>query len=196
MLTIQNAATAADQLSRTDCCGECRSAATKHRLIVAYQSAVALRQLQGSDLSISEAGQWFLTQALNDPQCGKLLETGYRKLRNGLLHLGLSDIGVAPGSALTLDVVLCSYTGEDSATDVVDTINGALTTIARTMEAWCQRPRTAASVFARYCTGPPRDGGVLGRRCGCPVGGHGASRSALVHRPRRIEQPQPSKEAP
>jgi hypothetical protein len=139
MLTIQNAATAADRLSRTDCCGACKTAAIKHRLIVAYQSTVSLRQLLESNLSLSAAGATYLEQALDDPHCAKL-EPGYRKLRNGLLHLGLSDIPVAPASALTTDAALCYYTGEDSPTDVVDTIEGAIAAIARALEGWCLTP--------------------------------------------------------
>lgn len=140
MLTIQNAATVADRLSRTDCCGACQTADIKHRMIVAYQSAVALRHLLASNLSLSAAGATYLKQALNDPHCVKTLEPGYRKLRNGLLHLGLSDIPVAPGSALTTDAVLCYYTGEDSPTDVVDTIEGAISATARALEGWCLTP--------------------------------------------------------
>lgn len=140
MLTIQNAAAAADRLSRTDCCGACQTAAVKHRMIVAYQSTVALRQLLTSNQRLSAAGTSYLQQALNDPHCVKLLEPGYRKLRNGLLHLGLSDIPVAPGFALTTDAVLRFYTGEDSPTDVIDTIEGAIAATAHALEAWCLTP--------------------------------------------------------
>lgn len=137
MLTIQNAVTAANLMSRTDCCASCRAAAVKHRLIVAYQAALALRQLRESGPMLSPAGAAHLQHALTDPHCVTLLGPGYRKLRNGLLHFGLTDLPVEAGSTLSLDEVLCRYTEEDSVAGVVATIEGALTAIARALEAWC-----------------------------------------------------------
>jgi hypothetical protein len=155
MLTIQNAAAAADRLSRTDCCAACQTAAIKHRMIVGYQSTVALRHLLESNLSLSAAGATYLKQALNDPHCGKLREPGYRKLRNGLLHLGLSDIPGAPGSVLTMDAAFCHYTGEDSPTDVVDTIEGALAATARALEGWCLTPPAGGTGLRAVLHRPP-----------------------------------------
>ena len=140
MLTIQNAATAADRLSRTECCESCQIAALKHRMIVAYGCAVSLQHLLASNPTLSAAGTTYLKQALNDLHCVKLLEPGYRKLRNGLLHLGFTDIPVASGFALTIDDVLCRYTGEGSTADVLDTIDGAIAAIARALEGWCLTP--------------------------------------------------------
>lgn len=155
MMTVQSAATVADRLSRTDCCDECRVAALKHRLIVAYECAVSLQHLLASGRSLSVAGEANVKQALDDPSCSKLLEPGYRRLRNGLLHLGLSDIPVAPGASLTIDKVLCHYTGEHSPTDVTDTIEGAVTVLALTLERWCMTPPAGGRGLRAVLHRPP-----------------------------------------
>lgn len=155
MMTVQSAATVADRLSRTDCCDACQAAALKHRLIVAYESAVSLQHLLASGRNLSVVGETHLTQALTDPHCVKLLEPGYRRLRNGLLHLGLSDIPVGPGSSLTLDDVLCHYTGERSPTDVANTIDGALAVLARELEGWSMTPSIGGRGLRAVLHRPP-----------------------------------------
>jgi hypothetical protein len=157
MLTIQNAATAADRLSRTDCCAACQGAALKHRMIVAYECAVSLQHLRDSRVALSASGGKYLGQALNDPHCLKLLKPGYRKLRNGLLHLGFTDIPATAGSSLTFDDVLCSYTGESSPSDVLDTVDGALAAVARALEAWCLTPPKGGKGLRAMLHRPPAD---------------------------------------
>lgn len=135
MLTVQNAATAAHRLARTDCCEQCRAAAFKHRLIVAYQSTVALRHVQEGARSLSQRGQEQLERTLSEPACELLLGGGYRKLRNGLLHLGLTDVPVSPGAGLSLREVIRHYTGSD-APEVVKVVDQALEVVTRALENW------------------------------------------------------------
>lgn len=137
MMTVQSAASGAQRLAQTTCCAQCVTAAFKHRLIVAYQSSVALRHVLQSPRAVSPEGKALLATALSDPACVHLLGAGYRKLRNGLLHLGLTDVPTPHDSQLTMADVICHYTGAQSPEEVVTTVDQALGVVTRSLEAWC-----------------------------------------------------------
>lgn len=89
LLLMQGAAATATLLASTDCCGECRLAAFKHRLIVAHHIARSLAILRNSEWAGPAAGAR-VDALLEDPDVRRVL--GLRALRNGLVHLGLSDV--------------------------------------------------------------------------------------------------------
>ena len=61
---------------------------------------------------------------------------GFRKLRNGLLHLGLTDVPIGPSARLSLTDVIGHYTGATD-WDAEAAVDRALGVVAGSLEDWC-----------------------------------------------------------
>lgn len=138
LMTVQGAALTANELARTTCCPDCQFAAFKHRLIVTYQSLASLDQLNKSDVSVGAVGRRYLGEALGDDGgAAVILSRKFRALRNGLLHLGLSDVPLDSMGRLAMDEVVLHYTGAASVAVVVTQVDDALAHVADTLIKWC-----------------------------------------------------------
>lgn len=93
MLMLHGAVATAALLARTDCCGDCRFAAFKHRLVVAHHVARSLERLRETRALCPAAGTRVNAMLAEAPVVEVV---GMRALRNGLVHFGLSDV---PASA-------------------------------------------------------------------------------------------------
>jgi hypothetical protein len=140
VLTLQGAASSAHRLARSRCCESCRRAAFKHRLVVAYQAVLAVEQVVANLGSSLRSGARTLGVILADDACRRMRSDGYRRLRNGLLHLGLTDIPADPDATLPFDDVLTHYAEVNDPQRVHATVEQALATVARGLETWVQTP--------------------------------------------------------
>lgn len=89
MLMLQGAVATAALLARTDCCSECQVAAFKHRLVVAHHAARSLWKLKNAG-PLGRAAAERVDAMLAEPPMAEVARM--RALRNGLVHLGLSDV--------------------------------------------------------------------------------------------------------
>ncbi|MFS0700028.1 hypothetical protein AB6N24_08670 [Cellulomonas sp. 179-A 4D5 NHS] len=146
MLTIQGSARAAHHLSHSTCCALCVFAALKHRYVVAYQALVSLRRLR-TDSALPPSARTIIDAVLDTPECAHMLTDGYRRLRNGWLHLGLSDVP-HDGNTLYLSQMIEHYTGGESVARVVAVTDTALGVVATALDEWCMRPKIASKPLA------------------------------------------------
>lgn len=86
-LLMNNAAVGA-RLAASTCCPSCASAAVKHQFVAGYQTALSLQILVEADL-LTAALRGRLRTIADSPDAHFL--RGHRRLRNSLVHLGLSD---------------------------------------------------------------------------------------------------------
>lgn len=113
MVMLQGAVAGAALLARTDCCSECRVAAFKHRLVVAHHVARSLVKLKSGGV-LGPAAATRVDAMLTETAVLEILRM--RALRNGLVHLGLSDV---PESAFSspdpFGAVVAHYAGHSYA---------------------------------------------------------------------------------
>lgn len=88
-LLLNNLAVGA-RLAVSTCCPACMSAAAKHQFVTGYQSSLSLRQLAEAEL-LSPALHGRLLTIADSPEAHFFRR--HRRLRNSLVHLGLSDRG-------------------------------------------------------------------------------------------------------
>lgn len=89
MLMLQGAVATAALLTRTDCCTDCEVAAFKHRFVVAHHVGRSLVKLKDTGV-LGRAAATRVDSMLADAALVEVV--GMRALRNGLVHLGLSDV--------------------------------------------------------------------------------------------------------
>jgi hypothetical protein len=152
MLMLQGAAATAVLAARSDCCGDCQVAAFKHRLVVTHHLARSLEKLANSAV-LGQAPTTRVNTLLTDPAVADVL--GLRALRNGLVHLGLSDVPqTAFESSAPFDAVVEHYARGRSFFDVDDTVGRALHVLAEELTEWLLTPKADGVGFAALLRPP------------------------------------------
>ena len=137
VMTVQSAVQIARRWARASCCPACVRAARKHRFIVLYQALRSLELLRDADRDLGRVGATHVEAALRDHD--ELLGVPFRRLRNGWLHLGTTDLATElPSDATSTDLVR-GYADMDL--DAFDSVvDGALDEIARVLNMWILQP--------------------------------------------------------
>ncbi|MFB7797251.1 hypothetical protein [Isoptericola sp. NPDC056134] len=144
MMTLQGAARTANHLSRSECCTQCAAAALKHRYVVAYQALVSLRLLRPNTM-LPASAQARIDAILDTPESAHMMTDEYRRLRNGWLHLGLTDVPHDDDEdALSLERTVDHYTRGESIAEVASVTDVALNAVASALDEWCMSPKTAS----------------------------------------------------
>lgn len=142
LLTVQSTTCNAAHSRSRALCPWCEAAARKHRFIALFQSLEALTILRANGAQPRQAAE--MMEFLDEPESAWVLEQ--RKLRNGLVHLGLQDIASQLGSGATIDDAVRVYTGQDSgivATRVVDRLDRFVDILTR----WMLSPTEKGRLF-------------------------------------------------
>lgn len=138
MVMLQGAVATAALVARTDCCGECGVAAFKHRLVVAHHVARSLVKLQSAGL-LGSAAAMRVDALLSEASVVEVL--GMRALRNGLVHLGLSDV---PESAFAspdpFGSVVAYYAAGHSYAEVQQVVDRAVARLHAQLTDWLLTP--------------------------------------------------------
>jgi len=153
MMTIQGAVSSAHRMARSGCCAGCNAAAFKQRFLVTYQVLLSLQQLHETDGRLTSHGQLRLDAILASAPVRELQSRGYRRLRNGLLHLGLGDVPVGTDGVVTLRDVIFHYTGVDP-DNVVAVVDEAVDDVRRGLEDWCLTPPPGGTGLTRVLRKP------------------------------------------
>ena len=134
VLMLQGSVAVAELVTDTDCCSECRLASFKHRLVMAHHAARSLEKLAAAH-SLGVQATTRVDDLLQRPAISAVL--GLRKLRNGLVHLGMSDV---PADAFVADdplrAVIRHYSGGADADHVEKSVRAALGILNRALTDW------------------------------------------------------------
>ncbi|MEV4845085.1 hypothetical protein AB0K20_17955 [Micromonospora matsumotoense] len=153
LLLLQNAVATAASVATSNCCNDCRFAAFKHRLVVAHHAARSLAKLNATP-SLNKATLARVRSLLDDPGPSGVLRL--RSLRNGLVHLGLSDV---PREAFAADNqvegVIMHYTSGQGYADVDALVSRALTMLNEQLTQWLLEPPDGGIGFAGLLRPPP-----------------------------------------
>lgn len=134
MIMLQSAAATAALLARTDCCSECAVAAFKHRLVVAHHVARSLIKLKDAGV-LGPGAARRVDAALTEPSVSEVL--GLRALRNGFVHLGLSDVPDRVfASPDPLEAVVAHYSAGRSYTQVEHMADQAAAVLHSHLTEW------------------------------------------------------------
>jgi len=154
LIVLQNATATATLVTSTDCCDGCRFAAFKHRLVVAYHVAQSLKKFRNSSNLPAAVGAR-VEATLSEPAVNNMLNL--RALRNGLVHLGLSD---APpevfASENPLRTVIKHYASGMEYEEVDAAVRSALSFLNAYLTTWLLEPPTGGVGFAGLLR-PPAD---------------------------------------
>jgi hypothetical protein len=135
VMTIQSAVQIARRWGRASCCPACDRAARKHRFIVLYQALLSLELLRDADRDLGRIGAAHVEEALRQHNDVDLLGVPFRRLRNGWLHLGTTDLATELSADATSTDLVRGYAGMDL--DEFDAVvDGALDDTARALNAW------------------------------------------------------------
>lgn len=154
MLMLQGAAATAAFAARTDCCESCQVAAFKHRLVVAHHLARSMQVLIDARVldppALSRVTAMLTTSAVVDV-------LGLRALRNGLVHLGVSDVPAAAfDSPAPLPAVVSHYSSGRSYAVIDETVRQALAHMNKGLSGWLLTP-TPGGVGFDGLLRPPND---------------------------------------
>jgi hypothetical protein len=134
LVLLQGAAATAAMLASTDCCDACRFAAFKQRLVVTYHLARSLAKVQVAGPSGGAAGK-VAEDLLADQDIAAV--SALRRLRNGLVHLGLSDAPVDVFTSAEPTVAIVEhYAGRRAFGDVDALVSRALERITDRLTTW------------------------------------------------------------
>jgi len=137
VMTVQSAVQIARRWARASCCRACVRAARKHRFIVTHQALRSLELLRDGGRDLGRVGAMHVEDALR--QHNYLLSAPFRRLRNGWLHLGTTDLATELSADATSTDLVRGYA--DMAPEELDAVvDGALDDIARALNAWILRP--------------------------------------------------------
>lgn len=146
LLAISTSAAATEILARSDCCVECHVAVLKHRLVVAYHAIRSLQILQ-RDMPLGPEAQQIVSAVLESSPARTLLSDGYRRLRNGLVHYGLTDVPLPSQlDEFSIGYLINHYTGADLG-EVFRSVNDALATVSTVLTAWSTSIRPGGRGF-------------------------------------------------
>lgn len=142
LLTVQSTTSSAAHSPSRTLCPWCEAAARKHRFIALFQSLEALTILRANGAQSRRSTE--MMEFLEEPESAWVLKQ--RKLRNGLVHLGLQDIAssLRPGS--TMDDAVRAYTEQDPdtvATRVADRLDRFIDVLTR----WMLSPTSDGRLF-------------------------------------------------
>jgi hypothetical protein len=154
LLVLQNAAATAALVACSDCCSNCQFAAFKHRLVAAHHIARSLAKLHDT-VPVGTVAGARVGALLGDPAVREVL--ALRALRNGLVHLGLSDV---PAEAFTTEdpvhAVIEHYTSGRRYEDVYILVWGSLRHLHEELTQWLLEAPKGEVGFARLLQ-PPAD---------------------------------------
>ncbi|MFI7025750.1 hypothetical protein ACIBMZ_23845 [Micromonospora sp. NPDC049900] len=153
LLLLQNAVATAASVATSRCCGDCGFAAFKHRLVVVHHAVRSLAKLNNTP-SLDKASFARLESLLDDPGLAEVLRL--RSLRNGLVHLGLSDV---PPKVFTadhpLEGVIMHYASGQGYADVDALVSRSLALINDQLTEWLLTPPDGGVGFAGLLRPPP-----------------------------------------
>lgn len=154
MLMLQGAAATAALAARSGCCGSCQAAAFKHRLVVTHHLARSLKMLTNAHVleapALARVNAMLTTPAVVDV-------LGLRALRNGLVHLGMSDVPAAAfDSPDPLPAVVRYYSSGRTYAVIDETVRKALAHINDELTGWLLTP-TPHGVGLHGLLRPPSD---------------------------------------
>jgi hypothetical protein len=141
LLTVHSVLMSAASSSNRVACAWCETAARKHQFVTLFQVLTALEILQRSDPESVPPRIWHLLQ---EAESQWLLSQ--RRLRNGLVHLGMQDIGDRVQVGDGVESAVTAYTGEES--DVVAARVSALTAhVVDVLSDWMMTPNRSKATF-------------------------------------------------
>ena len=139
VLTVQSALQIARRWAHASCCPACVRAARKHRFIVLYQALRSLELLRVSGRGLGRVGAAHVEEALRQHKDVDLLSAPFRRLRNGWLHLGTTDLATELTADATSTDLVRGYADMDlDAFDAV--VDRALDDVARALNVWILQP--------------------------------------------------------
>lgn len=136
LLTILSTVQTARFWGRANCCAECSNAALKHRFVVLYQACSSIARFS---LSSHPNVRAEVADLLNSDDSRTILSPSFRRLRNGLVHLGLGDVAARLPAAPDLGHVIVAYTGMEPA-DFDDLVDRGLSALAAGLNSWALSP--------------------------------------------------------
>ncbi|HVF20886.1 MAG TPA: hypothetical protein VNA14_11690 [Mycobacteriales bacterium] len=146
MLMLHGAVATAALLAGTDCCSECRVAAFKHRFVVAHHVTRSLVKLRRAGV-LEPAATTRVDAMLGEEPVVAVM--GMRALRNGLLHLGLSDVPASVfASADPLGAVVAHYAAGRSFGEVRGVTDEAVAGLHAHLTEWLLAAAPGATGFA------------------------------------------------
>lgn len=140
-------------VATSNCCNDCRFAAFKHRLVVAHHAVRSLTKLNETP-SLNKAIRARAESLLDDPGLAEVLRL--RSLRNGLVHLGLSDVPSKVFAADDpVDGVIMHYASGQGYADIDALVNRALAILNEQLTQWLLKPPDGGIGFAGLLRQPP-----------------------------------------
>ncbi|MFF1831165.1 hypothetical protein [Paenarthrobacter sp. NPDC058040] len=151
LLTVQSIAVTAERGTARAACLACEAGARKHRFVALFQSVTSLAILRKVAPELVPAE---MHAFLDEPESQWLLSQ--RKLRNGLIHLGMQDIApqIKPGD--TIDHAVAIYT-KLAADEVSARISDHLSRFITVLTTWMLKPTTEGKIFMTALRRPPQN---------------------------------------
>lgn len=135
LLSIASTMEGARRWAQVDCCVECAVAALKHRFIVLHHGVQSLKRLAEQPTLVGAVGEQYLAEITAAPSLSRVTEQPFRDLRNGWLHLGLSDIADRLSGDVSITTPVELYAGV-SAPELSDTVDEGLELATQLLQNW------------------------------------------------------------
>jgi len=135
LLSIASTMEGARRWAEVDCCVECAVAALKHRFIVLHHGVQSLNRLAERPTLVGTVGARYLAEITAVPSLRRVTEQPFRNLRNGWLHLGLSDIADRLSGDVSIITPIELYAGV-SAPELSDTVDEGLELATELLQGW------------------------------------------------------------
>ncbi len=135
LLSIASTMEGARRWAKADCCVECAVAALKHRFIVLHHGVQSLRRLAEQPTLVGAVGERYLSEIATVPSLNRVIEQPLRNLRNGWLHLGLSDIADRLPGNVSIITPIEVYAGL-SAPELSDAVDEGLEVATQLLQNW------------------------------------------------------------
>ncbi len=150
--------TAANMFAHSDCCRDCEGAAFKQRLTVTWHACASLHRLIDGPVTVAPLGRATLQRLVASPVVQVLERPEIRQLRNGLVHLGLSDL---PDEVFAQGVgvheLTKAYTSQEFEL-VEQQVDAALTFLSDALQIWSLQPPVGAPPYIDGFTNADVDG--------------------------------------
>jgi hypothetical protein len=155
LISIASSAQAARRWAKAECCGSCSAAALKHRFVLAHHTAKSMVAFSDRARGMDSDARQRAVEIAHTSDAEIICSEPFRNLRNGWLHLGLSDIPTELDPADLLGVVT-GYTGL-SVDDFSRLVDAYLFEVTLSLNEWLLRPGHDGRTFFDHVHAAPPD---------------------------------------